>query len=160
MQISPMVCPIAVDGLNSVLQDLKLASSNLAQATEVLNEQGRAMEAKKLEWAAMSDRIATHVATATDFITLNVGGIAFIKPKATLLKHKGGYFHAMLGSGYWKPDVPVDSYFLDVEPTTFHRVLAYLPSGELSFEGLNAWEHRQLYVKPWIILAWKSQKMR
>ncbi|KAF0686473.1 Aste57867_21750 [Aphanomyces stellatus] len=110
--------------VDAVLEGFKLASTTLVQAVEMLNEQGSLLETKKLKWAAMCDRIATHVATAADFIPLNVGSLPFTVPKTTLLKHEDGYFHAMLGSGHWKPDGPTNSYLFDVEPTTFHREVA------------------------------------
>ncbi|KAF0719795.1 Aste57867_794 [Aphanomyces stellatus] len=90
--------------VNPVLDAFKAASAAAIAAAEALAEQSDALEAKKAAWADMCPVIETQVAAAADFITLHVGGLAFSVPKAALVKHKGSYFHTMLGSGHWRPD--------------------------------------------------------
>lgn len=54
-----------------------------------------------------------------------------------MIRVEGSYFHAMLSSGQWSPDSG-DAYFLDLNPKQFDRVMDYLRTGELSFEGLRS----------------------
>ncbi|KDO31917.1 hypothetical protein SPRG_03133 [Saprolegnia parasitica CBS 223.65] len=50
----------------------------------------------------------------------------------------------MLGSGHWQPNAETGAYFIDIDPIHFDRVMVYLRTGELSFDGLSDWEVRHL----------------
>ncbi|RHY92135.1 hypothetical protein DYB37_005344 [Aphanomyces astaci] len=69
-------------------------------------------------------------------VTLNVGGRVIQTTRATLLKHDGSYFDAMLTSGLWQPDAQGGAYFIDLDPGYFDRILNYLRFGDLVLEGL------------------------
>ncbi|KAF0693907.1 Aste57867_15181 [Aphanomyces stellatus] len=102
------------------------------------------MGAKESHWNDLETRIQENLAAAPTVINLNVGGTRFTVPKQTLLAVEGSYFYVMLGGGHWKPDGPNDAYFLDLNPSVFGRVIAFLRTGKLSFDGLNSWEDDQL----------------
>ncbi|KAF0688173.1 Aste57867_20178 [Aphanomyces stellatus] len=103
------------------------------------------IDAKLAAWAALERRIQANLASLPNIITLDVGGTLFKAPKTTLLRVEGSYFDGLLGLGHWQPDVPgASAYFLDLEPTTFGRVLDFLRRGTLSLHGLNAWERARL----------------
>ncbi|KAF0701631.1 Aste57867_7946 [Aphanomyces stellatus] len=99
---------------------------------------------------------ATQCARATlrrpsaTFVDLNVGRTLFTVFRKTLLRVKGSYFDAMLGSDQWiaHADGDVDAapppYVLAVDPITFPRVLDALGTGALSFAGLSDWDATQL----------------
>ncbi|KAF0691255.1 Aste57867_17477 [Aphanomyces stellatus] len=70
---------------------------------------------------------------------LDVRGTRFVTSRATLLAAETSYFCFMLQS-----TTHGGPYFLDVDPTHFHRVLCFLHHGRFSFDGLNAWECREL----------------
>ncbi|RHY43676.1 hypothetical protein DYB30_014157 [Aphanomyces astaci] len=67
------------------------------------------MEAKMAEWAELERRIQENLANPPNIVTLDVGGTIFKTSKANLLRVEGSYFHALLGSGQWKPDSPGDA---------------------------------------------------
>ncbi|KAF0692339.1 Aste57867_16577 [Aphanomyces stellatus] len=110
---------------------------------EELEERLHHVKDKEARWLALEQRIQDNILNARHLIHLNVSGMRYTIPKQTLLSIKGSYFHALLGSGHWQPDAD-DAYFLELHGPTFDRVMVYLHSGELSFEGLNPWETKQL----------------
>ncbi|KAF0711992.1 hypothetical protein AaE_012163, partial [Aphanomyces astaci] len=55
-------------------------------------------------WAELEDRVRHNLHNQPNIITLNVGGTTFQTSKDTLLRGEGTYFHALLGSGQWKPE--------------------------------------------------------
>ncbi|KAF0697845.1 Aste57867_11499 [Aphanomyces stellatus] len=123
---------------------LKRKAESLLDEAKAMQEQVHVWEEKEAHWNDLQRRIQENVGNMPHLITLNVGGALFTTTKETLLRIKDTYFHAMLGSGLWKPDAPGHAYFLDLEPTTFTRVVDYLRTGKLSFEGLNGWESEKL----------------
>ncbi|KAF0697841.1 Aste57867_11495 [Aphanomyces stellatus] len=114
--------------------------------TAMASVQEQVLELERLQatWHEMEQRIRANLAKAAQLITLNVGGTLFTTSKETLVRIPGSYFHAMLGSGLWQPDGPHGSYFLDMDPLHFDRVMMYLRQGELSMDGLSDWDVRQL----------------
>ncbi|RHY16477.1 hypothetical protein DYB38_007993 [Aphanomyces astaci] len=101
------------------------------------------MEAKMAEWAELERRIQENLANPPNIVTLDVGGTIFKTSKANLLRVEGSYFHALLGSGQWKPDSPGDAYFLDLDPHLFCRVLIFLRTGKLSTSDFTDFERGQ-----------------
>ncbi|ETV89102.1 hypothetical protein H257_00479 [Aphanomyces astaci] len=95
------------------------------------------------EWAELERRIQENLANAPNIVTLDVGGTIFKTSKANLLRVEGSYFHALLGSGQWKPDSPDDAYFLDLDPHLFCRVLIFLRTGKLSASDFTDFERGQ-----------------
>eukprot|EP01118_Nematostelium_gracile_P005294 TRINITY_DN1661_c0_g1_i2.p1 TRINITY_DN1661_c0_g1~~TRINITY_DN1661_c0_g1_i2.p1 ORF type:complete len:176 (-),score=26.86 TRINITY_DN1661_c0_g1_i2:6-533(-) len=83
------------------------------------------------------------VATGGDQINLNVGGVKFSTSKPTLTSVEGSYFHTMLSSDRWKPN-DRGEYFIDRDPTHFPRILSYLRTGKLVFDGLDEDEAEML----------------
>ncbi|RHZ17315.1 hypothetical protein DYB37_013847 [Aphanomyces astaci] len=103
------------------------------------NAEDDAVDTKLANWAELEARIDQCVKLHPNIVTLNVGGTTFQTSKATLLRWEGTYFHALLGSGRWKPDG--DAYFLDLDPTLFRRVLFFLRTERImSMVGLTAVE--------------------
>ncbi|KAF0689163.1 Aste57867_19435 [Aphanomyces stellatus] len=71
------------------------------------------------------------------FVPLNVRGTRIYASRASLLAATGSYFPIMLQDRQAQ-------YFLDVDPTHFHRILGFLQHGGFSFIGLNLWEIHEL----------------
>ncbi|ETW07372.1 hypothetical protein H310_01907 [Aphanomyces invadans] len=94
-------------------------------------------EKKLADWAQLDERIQENLANSSNVVALDVGGTVFKTSKDTLLRVEGSYFHALLGSGHWKPDSPGEAYFLDLDPNVFHRVLVFLRTGKVSMEGMT-----------------------
>jgi hypothetical protein len=57
-----------------------------------------------LRWRELQKELEDNSSNAKQRITLNVGGKVFQTAKANLLRFENTYFHAMLGSGQWKPE--------------------------------------------------------
>ncbi|KAG9406359.1 hypothetical protein AC1031_002679 [Aphanomyces cochlioides] len=111
---------------------------------EDTTSQIQALESKLATWEALERRVQENIDAAPSVITLDVGGTLFKTSKATLLSVEDSYFHAMLGSGLWQPDGPNNTYFLDLDPTTFQYIMAYLRTGIFYADVLNPWEKAQL----------------
>ncbi|CAK4108131.1 unnamed protein product [Aphanomyces euteiches] len=104
----------------------------------------QAVDAKIASWEALERRVLENIQAAPSIITLDVGGTLFRTSKSTLLSVEGPYFHAMLGSGFWQSDGPNSTYFLDLDPLTFHHIMAFLRTGTFVSKVLNDWEKTQL----------------
>ncbi|KAG9400119.1 hypothetical protein AC1031_011029 [Aphanomyces cochlioides] len=114
------------------------------RAASVVTMQVAALEKRMAQWKKLEDQIQANITNAPNIITLDVGGTIFKTSKETLLRFEGSYFHALLGSGQWKPDSPNEAFFLDVDAGYFGRILRYLRTGELSFHGLCSLERDEL----------------
>ncbi|KDO21620.1 hypothetical protein SPRG_12859 [Saprolegnia parasitica CBS 223.65] len=77
-------------------------------------------------------------------VTLNVGGTLFTTARETLLRVPGSYFDTMLSSDHWRPNEKGE-YFLDVDPSTFARVIKYFRSGVLDMSKLSATDKTELW---------------
>ncbi|KAF0695568.1 Aste57867_13608 [Aphanomyces stellatus] len=130
-------------GMKSFETIMQQSAASLIQATAQMEAQAKDVEKKQMEWKELETRVQATLAKAPHLITLDVGGTIFRTSKETLLAVEGSYFHAMLGSGHWKPDVG-DAYFLDLHGPTFDRVLIFLKTGKLWLEGLNKCDEAQL----------------
>ncbi|KAF0720016.1 Aste57867_624 [Aphanomyces stellatus] len=123
-----------------------------------------AIEAKLAEWLAIEARVQSALAEVPHLITLDVGGTLFKVPKETLLQEEGSYFHALLGSGHWKPDTTNGAYYLNLHGGTFDRVLTFLRTRRLWTEGLNLYDRAQLRASMSYLylsapsLAWDADK--
>ncbi|KAF0695571.1 Aste57867_13611 [Aphanomyces stellatus] len=117
--------------------------ATLIQATAQMETQAKEAETKQAEWQDLVTRVRATLANAPHLITLDVSGTTFRASKETLLAVDGSYFHAMLGSGHWKPDAG-NAYFLDLHGPTFDRVLIFLKTGKLWLDGLNKCDKAQL----------------
>ncbi|EQC40326.1 hypothetical protein SDRG_02227 [Saprolegnia diclina VS20] len=71
-------------------------------------------------------------------IVLDVGGTLFKTSRTTLLSVVGSCFDA-ISSGSWQPEND-GTYFLDVDPTYFGRVLNHLRCEASLYAGLQPWE--------------------
>ncbi|KAH9184808.1 hypothetical protein AeNC1_013215 [Aphanomyces euteiches] len=135
------------DKMNRVLETIRTLQSqsdDVKAAAEAMKEQVDVWKKAMAEWSELEHRIAENIANAPNMITLDVGGTLFKTSKDTLLRFEGGYFHALLGSGKWKPDSSNGAYTLDLNGgIPIQRVMDYLRSGQLSFSGLNDWEVQQ-----------------
>ncbi|ETV94351.1 hypothetical protein H310_11994 [Aphanomyces invadans] len=133
-----------VPSFSGSLDMLKLFSAEVMQMSQAIQKQLEALERKEQAWDELQRRIQGNTVAAAHTITLDVGGVLFKTSKQTLLRVEGTYFHAMLGAGCWQPNGPGNTYFLDLDPTHFDRVMTYLRTDVLSFDGLSVWECRQL----------------
>ncbi|KAF0694064.1 Aste57867_15034 [Aphanomyces stellatus] len=127
--------------LNIATKDLATA---LAEASQQMEYEARAIAAKQAEWRELEGRVQSALASIPTLVTLDVGGVLFKVPKETLLSVEGSYFHALLGSGFWTPDAPNEAYFVDVHAGTFDRVLVFLRTGTLWLDGLSHFDTHQL----------------
>jgi len=82
--------------------------------------------AKERAWAEARERVESTLTALPSRVKLNVGGMIFETSKETLLKHKGTFFDALLGSGRWAPEKDTGAFFIDRSPTLFAKVLDYL----------------------------------
>ncbi|KAH9110529.1 hypothetical protein LEN26_013706 [Aphanomyces euteiches] len=114
------------------------------RAASVVTVHVAALEKKMAQWKEIENQIQANIANSPNIITLDVGGTIFKTSKETLLRFEGSYFHALLGSGQWKPDTLNEAYFLDIDAAYFGRILRYLRTGELSFHGLCSLEREEL----------------
>ncbi|KAG9400118.1 hypothetical protein AC1031_011028 [Aphanomyces cochlioides] len=126
------------------LSHIQERCNEFQQAVDAMREEVAEMEQKMAQWNGMENRIQENIANTPNIITLDVGGTIFKTSKETLLRFEGSYFHALLGSGQWKPDTPNAAYFLDLDASLFRRIMLYLRTGELSFNGLCGWECKEL----------------
>jgi len=75
---------------------------------------------------------------------LNVGGRIFVSNKSTFLQGENTYFHGLLCSGNWNPDLD-GAYFIDRDPDSFERIMKSLRSSSpVDFEGLTTAQVRLL----------------
>ncbi|OQR93979.1 hypothetical protein THRCLA_08290 [Thraustotheca clavata] len=130
--------------LSGSLDMLKLFSADFLETSQSIQNQLEELERKEKQWQDLEMRLQLNAKSAANIITLDVGGTIFRTSKETLLRLDGTYFQAMLGSGCWQPDTDTGAYFIDIDPIHFDRVMVYLRTGELSFDGLNDWEIRHL----------------
>ncbi|OQR88301.1 hypothetical protein ACHHYP_06994 [Achlya hypogyna] len=130
--------------LSGSLDMLKLFSADFLETSQSIQDQLEALEAKEKAWQDLERRLAHNASSAANIITLDVGGTIFRTSKDNLLRFDGTYFQAMLGSGRWQPSAETGAYFIDIDPIHFDRVMVYLRTGELSFDGLSDWEVRHL----------------
>ncbi|EQC40325.1 hypothetical protein SDRG_02226 [Saprolegnia diclina VS20] len=75
-------------------------------------------------------------------IVLDVGGTLFKTLTSTLFSVRGSRFDTIL-SGTWLPQHD-GSYFLDLDPTYFGRVLNHLRGGASLYPGLGSWEETEI----------------
>lgn len=113
------------------------AHDEMLKMSELIADHLALLEAKEAKWAALERKLQENADHAANMVKLNVGGKIFCISKTHLLSVEGTYFHAMLGSGHWKPETDDGAYFIDRNPKQFDRVLDYLRTGELSFKGLR-----------------------
>lgn len=90
-----------------------------------IDEKLKALEDKERRHHAHLEKIRQNMAAAREKVEFNVGGRLFAVSKATLLKEKGTYFHALLCGGSWKPGDD-GAYFIDRDPNSFERILSSL----------------------------------
>ncbi|CAK4072120.1 unnamed protein product [Aphanomyces euteiches] len=114
------------------------------EGADATSAQIQALDTKFEAWKALERRVQENIDAAPSIITLDVGGTLFKTTKATLLSVEDSYFQAMLGSGLWQPDGPNNTYFLDLDPLTFHHIMAYLRHGTLNIAALSEWERTEL----------------
>lgn len=122
--------PIALkDRYASSLNDILNTSQLVAKQIEIL-------DAKQTNWNKLKRKVEGDTKHAAKKIKLDVGGKIFCIGKSHLLSVEGSYFHAMLSSGRWIPDSD-GAYFVDRSRKQFGRIMDYLRTGKLSFEGLR-----------------------
>ncbi|KAF0695569.1 Aste57867_13609 [Aphanomyces stellatus] len=86
------------------MEFLRSTTASLAKAIAQIEVHAMEAETKQAEWQELEARVQANLANAPHLITLDVGGTIFRMSKETQLAVDGSYFHAMLGSGHWKPD--------------------------------------------------------
>ncbi|KAF0716130.1 Aste57867_3012 [Aphanomyces stellatus] len=129
-------------GANEAMEQ---GAASLTEDIAAMDARERQINAKEAKWLVLEQQIQTNSATASDVVALDVGGTLFKVPKEILLSMEGSYFHCLLGSGHWKPDTANDAYFLDLDPTTFPRVMEFLRTGTLHMDGLSKSQQGQLH---------------
>lgn len=98
-----------------------------------------AMEAKERQVQELDQRMRSMHEKASNRIKLSLRGKVFETDKSTLLNIEGTYFYAMLSTDTWLPD-DEGVYFADRPHEGFDRILSYLSTGKLSYEGLTGYE--------------------
>ncbi|RHY72461.1 hypothetical protein DYB30_011102, partial [Aphanomyces astaci] len=90
--------------MTSSFESTNQVSTAISTAFSQVNAEANALETKVAAWAELEDRVRHNLHNQPNIITLNVGGTTFQTSKDTLLRGGGTYFHALLGSGQWKPE--------------------------------------------------------
>ncbi|KDO21530.1 hypothetical protein SPRG_12493 [Saprolegnia parasitica CBS 223.65] len=142
---SDALCKL-VDELSAIASDVATKEEALRLHEAALQEREARIDAKLELLAELkaenhrrqpdADESIDHLLTPAKTITLNVGGTLFMTARETLLRMPGSYFDAMLSSDHWLPNEKGE-YFLDLDASTFKRVIKYLRSGRLDVEGLT-----------------------
>ncbi|RHY39875.1 hypothetical protein DYB34_011857 [Aphanomyces astaci] len=123
--------------MTSSFESTNQVSTAISTAFSQVNAEAETLVMIVATWAELEDRVRHNLHNQPNIITLNVGGTTFQTSKDTLLRGGGTYFHALLGSGQWKPEGG-EGYFLDLDPTLFRRVLFFLRTGKiLPLDGLT-----------------------
>ncbi|CAK4474150.1 unnamed protein product [Aphanomyces euteiches] len=134
-----------LDAALDSVQAMANPNHKVTAAAKAMTEQVAELKATMKEWNEMEHRIQQNIASMRQVVTLDVGGMIFKTSKENLLRDEGSYFHALLGSGLWKPDCGSDAYFLDLPGAHhFHRIMDYLRTGVLSYSGLSEFDVAQL----------------
>lgn len=97
------------------------------------------LESKEKRVQELDDRMRAMHERASQRIKLSLRGKVFETEKSTLLSIEGTYFYAMLSTDTWLPD-DGGVYFADRPHEGFDRILSYLSTGKLSYEGLTGYE--------------------
>ncbi|OQR83493.1 hypothetical protein ACHHYP_14633 [Achlya hypogyna] len=109
--------------------DLRAFADEMTALLQRLREQEAALAATKAELQA-------HASRTSNIVRLDVGGIKFATTRSNLERLEGSYLASMLS---WPPN-EAGEYFLDVSPTHFGRVMDFVRSGDLCFDGLRGKE--------------------
>ncbi|EQC37380.1 hypothetical protein SDRG_04984 [Saprolegnia diclina VS20] len=149
---SDALCKL-VDELSAIASDVATKEEALRLHEAALREREARLDAKLellAELKADNHRHETDADTAVDqlptpakTITLNVGGTLFTTARETLLRMPGSYFDAMLSCDHWLPNEKGE-YFLDLDASTFARVIKYLRTGTLNLSGLSNTDEDEL----------------
>ncbi|EQC37395.1 hypothetical protein SDRG_04999, partial [Saprolegnia diclina VS20] len=149
---SDALCKL-VDELSAIASDVATKEEALRLHEAALREREARLDAKLellAELKADNHRHETDADTAVDqlpthakTITLNVGGTLFTTARETLLRIPGSYFDAMLSCDHWLPNEKGE-YFLDLDASTFARVIKYLRTGTLNLSGLSNTDEDEL----------------
>lgn len=115
----------------------------IIETSQLVAKQIELLDAKQANWNKLKRKVEDDTKHATKKIKLDVGGKIFCIGKNHLLRIEGSYFHAMLSSGQWDPDSD-GAYFIDRSPKQFGRIMDYLRTGKLSYEGLRPDQIRAL----------------
>lgn len=129
--------------MNALQDSYTRTLDSMRETSELMTKRLELIQAKEAHWNALERKLEENAAHAAERIKLDVGGKVFCISKTHLLSVQGSYFHAMLGSGHWKPDSD-GAYFIDRSPEHFDRILEYLITGKLSFNGLRRDQMRTL----------------
>jgi hypothetical protein len=128
---------------NDAAEEAKRVLKCLETSHQNLSEKEARMQQLHAKWESTVQLMRDNCAKAADTITLNLRGRVFKTYKDTLLKKEGTFFYNMLSSGEWLPD-DKGEYFIDRGSEGFDRILDYLSSGEILYEGLNKYEEKVL----------------
>jgi len=87
------------------------------------------LERKRAEWEEVESAVRANAAKLEDVVELNVGGKRFTTTKATLLKHRGSFFDALLDTNHSLRSKNGE-FFIDHDPKYFRLILNFLRDGE------------------------------
>ncbi|KAG9404552.1 hypothetical protein AC1031_004754 [Aphanomyces cochlioides] len=127
--------------LPQALKDLKRLSRQYIDECESTLSKVQEWDRRAEQWKDLDRQIDGDIAASANLVTLNVGGKLFTTTKSTLLRMEGSTFHDLLAQDKWNGK---ETLFLDVDGSTFDRVLGYLRSNELYLVGLTEWGLHQL----------------
>ena len=126
----------AIDQMHVLLGN---AVDSVQSLLDTLDKKLSLLDEKQQYILSLDEVMRSNNDNADCIIKLNLRGRVFETHKDNLLRMKGTFFHAMLSTGSWVPTRD-GAYFIDRSPEGFMRILDYLSTGELSYEGLNKYE--------------------
>ncbi|EQC37396.1 hypothetical protein SDRG_05000 [Saprolegnia diclina VS20] len=118
---------------------LRLQEARVASQLELLSK----LPSPCGHTASRHQQQSTTTSERAKVVTLNVGGTLFTTARETLLRTRGSYFDAMLSSDHWLPNEKGE-YFLDLDPSTFPRIMKLLRTGFLPLDGLSEADEAEL----------------
>eukprot|EP01118_Nematostelium_gracile_P013027 TRINITY_DN4860_c0_g1_i2.p1 TRINITY_DN4860_c0_g1~~TRINITY_DN4860_c0_g1_i2.p1 ORF type:complete len:309 (-),score=89.29 TRINITY_DN4860_c0_g1_i2:4-930(-) len=122
--------------LSECVKMLSSLSGDIEDRLSLLREKEKA-------YTELQERMKENAEKQSKQIYLDIGGKIFSASRETLTSVEGTYFYAMLASNSWKPNER-GCYFIDRDPTHFERIMTYLRTKEMKYDGLSEEQLQEL----------------
>lgn len=109
-----------------------------------IDEKLNILDAAQKKYDTTIARVSEDTRKRDGWVKLDVGGRIFASTKSNFLRWKGTYFHELLQSDLWNPDID-GAHCIDRDPALFDRVMTSLRTGNsVDFTGLSLQEANRL----------------